>query len=93
MSRHSLSTRSFATRVTSRAFTWLAAILPHFMQHSRVTKIINEIGVEKIREKSMRQTSYLIQLAEEAGFKVTSPKEVRDSVEARSRSATNMQEP
>ena len=40
-------------------------------------QIINEIGVEKIREKSMRQTQYLIELAEEAGFKVTSPKDVR----------------
>ena len=40
-------------------------------------KIINEIGVEKIREKSMRQTDYLIELAEEAGFRVTSPKDVR----------------
>ena len=38
-------------------------------------QIINEIGVEKIREKSMRQTAYLIALAEEAGFKVTSPKD------------------
>jgi kynureninase len=38
-------------------------------------KIINAIGVEKIREKSMRQTSYLIDLAEEAGFRVTSPRE------------------
>ena len=40
-------------------------------------KIINEIGVEKIREKSMRQTNYLIALAEEAGFRVTSLKDVR----------------
>ena len=39
-------------------------------------QIINEIGVEKIREKSMRQTEYLIELAEEAGFTVTSPKDV-----------------
>lgn len=38
--------------------------------------IINEIGVQKIREKSMRQTEYLINLAEEAGFRVTSPKDV-----------------
>jgi kynureninase len=37
-------------------------------------KIINTIGVEKIREKSVRQTSYLIDLAEEAGFSVTSPR-------------------
>ena len=37
-------------------------------------RIINEIGVDKIREKSIRQTNYLIELAEEAGFEVTSPK-------------------
>ena len=37
-------------------------------------RIINEIGVARIREKSMRQTDYLIRLAEEAGFQVTSPK-------------------
>jgi kynureninase len=36
-------------------------------------EIINEIGVEKIRQKNIRQTDYLIQLAEEAGFHVTSP--------------------
>ena len=38
-------------------------------------KIINAIGVDKIREKNMRQTSYLIDLAEEAGFEVTSPRD------------------
>jgi len=37
-------------------------------------RIINEIGVERIREKSTRQTNYLIELAEEAGFRVTSPR-------------------
>lgn len=37
-------------------------------------RIINEIGVDKIRAKSMRQTEHLINLAEEAGFHVTSPK-------------------
>lgn len=36
-------------------------------------RIINEIGVDRIREKSVRQTTYLINLAEEAGFTVTSP--------------------
>jgi len=35
--------------------------------------IINEIGVERIRAKSLRQTARLIALAEEAGFRVTSP--------------------
>jgi kynureninase len=38
-------------------------------------KIINSIGVDAIREKSVRQTQYLIQLAEAAGFRVTSPKD------------------
>lgn len=38
-------------------------------------EIINQIGVEAIRSKSMRQTSRLIDLAEEAGFQVTSPKD------------------
>src|SRR4029078_1824066 len=38
-------------------------------------KIINAIGVDKIREKSIRQTAYLIDLAEDAGYKVTSPRD------------------
>jgi kynureninase len=38
-------------------------------------EIINQIGVGKIREKSQRQTQRLIQLAEEAGFTVTSPQD------------------
>jgi kynureninase len=38
-------------------------------------RIINEIGVENIRAKSLRQTELLISLAEEAGFKVTSPRD------------------
>jgi kynureninase len=40
--------------------------------------IINEIGVNRIREKSVRQTSRLIELAEEAGFRVTSPQNAAD---------------
>ncbi|MGH9906773.1 MAG: aminotransferase class V-fold PLP-dependent enzyme, partial [Pyrinomonadaceae bacterium] len=35
--------------------------------------IINQVGVENIREKSVRQTTRLIELAKEAGFEVTSP--------------------
>jgi kynureninase len=41
-------------------------------------RIINEIGLAAIREKSVRQTTQLIVLAEEAGFKVTSPKRAAD---------------
>jgi len=38
-------------------------------------EIINEVGVENIRAKSVRQTSMLVALAEEAGFRVNSPKD------------------
>jgi kynureninase len=38
-------------------------------------EIINQIGVENIRRKSMAQTAKLIQLAGEAGFKVNSPRD------------------
>jgi kynureninase len=41
-------------------------------------RIINQIGVERIREKSVRQTSRLIELANEAGFRVTSPQNAAD---------------
>jgi kynureninase len=41
-------------------------------------RIINEIGVERIREKNVRQTTRLIQLAQEAGFRVTSPMDASD---------------
>ena len=41
-------------------------------------KIINEVGLDRIREKSVRQTTRLIELAEEAGFTVTSPKSASD---------------
>lgn len=37
-------------------------------------RMITEIGVESIRRKSVRQTTRLIELAQEAGFAVTSPK-------------------
>ncbi len=38
-------------------------------------RIINEIGVPAIREKNMRQTQLLIEMAEEAGFRVSSPRD------------------
>lgn len=38
-------------------------------------EIVNEVGVESIRAKSIRQTSRLIELAENAGYRVNSPKD------------------
>ncbi|HUQ22433.1 MAG TPA: aminotransferase class V-fold PLP-dependent enzyme [Gaiellaceae bacterium] len=37
--------------------------------------LIEEVGVERIRANSLRQTDHLIQLADAAGFGVTSPRE------------------
>lgn len=37
--------------------------------------LIEEIGVERIRENSIRQTELLIRLLDEAGFEVTSPRD------------------
>jgi len=36
-------------------------------------EIINQVGVENIRAKSVRQTSILIELAQQAGYRVNSP--------------------
>jgi kynureninase len=36
--------------------------------------LVEEIGVERIREHSLRQTQLLLDLADEAGFEVTSPR-------------------
>src|SRR6185503_15310183 len=41
-------------------------------------EIITEVGVEKIREKSIRQTTRLIEIVEDAGFKVNCPKNVTE---------------
>jgi len=38
-------------------------------------EIVREIGVDRIRENSMRQTQLLIELAEDRGFDVRSPRE------------------
>lgn len=38
-------------------------------------KILSEIGVQKIREKSMRQTARLIELADQHGWRVNTPRD------------------
>ena len=38
-------------------------------------EIINEVGVENIRAKSIRQTALLIELVENAGYKINSPRD------------------
>ena len=41
-------------------------------------KIIGEIGIDKIRAKSIHQTSRLIELADEFGFRVNSPRDANE---------------
>lgn len=41
-------------------------------------EIVNQVGVERIREKSIRQTTRLIEIAEAEGFKVNCPKAAAD---------------
>ncbi len=38
-------------------------------------KIIAEVGVEKIREKSKRQTALLIEMADQRGWRVNTPRD------------------
>jgi len=38
-------------------------------------EIVHQVGVENIRAKSVRQTSMLLELAEQAGYRVNSPKD------------------
>src|SRR4051794_13627231 len=38
-------------------------------------EIVGEIGVDRIRENSMRQTALLVDLVDEAGFELTSPRD------------------
>jgi kynureninase len=38
-------------------------------------EIINEIGIEAIRAKSLKQTTRLLELAEQAGFRCTAPRD------------------
>lgn len=58
-----------------RRFLHGSPALPALYAAQSGYRIINEIGVQKIRAKSTRQTERLIELALEAGFNVTSPRD------------------
>jgi len=49
--------------------------IPSFYAAQEGPKVINEIGIDKIRNKSIHQTKKIIKLAEEAGYKINTPKE------------------
>jgi kynureninase len=66
------STMQYAPNI--RRFLHGSPAIPALYAAESGYRIINEIGVKAIRAKSVRQTQHLILLAEEAGFRVTSPR-------------------
>jgi len=49
--------------------------IPSFYAAQEGPKIISQIGMDKIRKKSIHQTEKIIKLAEEYGYKINTPKE------------------
>jgi kynureninase len=58
------------------AWRWLGGtpVVPALFAATAGPAIIREAGMAAIREKSLRQTSRLIELADERGFRVTAPR-------------------
>jgi kynureninase len=59
------------------AFRWLngTPVIPALYASAEGVKIIREAGIGAIREKSMRQTARLIELADERGYRVSAPRD------------------
>ena len=62
---------------TTGAFRWLngTPVIPALYASAEGAKIIRNAGMEAIREKSIRQTSRLIELADARGYKVFAPRD------------------
>ncbi len=62
---------------TAGAFRWLngTPVIPALYVSAEGAKIIRAAGIDAIREKSIRQTSRLIDLAEARGYKVFAPRD------------------
>ena len=59
------------------AFRWLGGtpVIPALYAAMEGPRIIRRAGIERIRDKSVRQTARLIELAEEHGFHVNAPRD------------------
>ena len=70
-----LASRPGATRYGDPPFRFMngTSHIPALEAARPGLKIIKEVGIERIREKSKRQTSRLIELASERGWRVNSP--------------------
>ena len=62
---------------TTGAFRWLngTPVIPALYAAAEGPKILRRVGVAAIREKSLRLTARLIELADERGFKVNAPRD------------------
>ena len=62
---------------TTGAFRWLngTPVIPALYACAEGVKIIRDAGMDAIREKSIRQTSRLIELADARGYKVFAPRD------------------
>jgi kynureninase len=62
---------------TSGAFRWLngTPVIPALYAAAEGPKILRRVGVAAIRQKSLRLTTRLIDLADERGFKVNAPRD------------------
>jgi kynureninase len=62
---------------TTGAFRWLngTPVIPALYAAAEGPKILRKVGVAAIREKSLRLTTRLIELADERGFKVNAPRD------------------
>jgi len=62
---------------TTGSFRWLngTPVIPALYASAEGAKIIRKAGIEAIRKKSLRQTSRLIELADERGFRVFAPRD------------------
>ena len=59
------------------AFRWLngTPVIPALYAAIEGPRIVRRAGIERIREKSIRQTSRLIELADNRGYKVNAPRD------------------
>ena len=64
---------------TTGAFRWLngTPVIPALYASAEGAKIIRQAGMDAIREKSIRQTSRLIELADARGYKVFAPRDAK----------------
>src|SRR6266508_955872 len=62
---------------TAGAFRWLngTPVIPALYAAAEGPRILRRAGIEGIRAKSVRQTSLLIELADERGFRVNAPRD------------------